>query len=121
VNEHPLFYVGVYSLIGLIGGVASLSSSAAQYTGALRASRQLFNQLLVGVVHATMRWHDTTPQGLGSLTPLARESFFTNIVIGRLLNRFGKDIETIDGTLAGSLQAVNSSLATFLAAILTVV
>ena len=38
-----------------------------------------------------------------------------------MLNRFGKDIETVDGTLAGSLQAVNSSLATFLASILTVV
>ena len=75
VNEHPLFYVAIYSLIGLIGGVASLSSAAAQYTGALRASRRMFNQLLVGVVHATMRWHDTTPQGLVSLSPLACQSF----------------------------------------------
>ncbi|KAF9447374.1 P-loop containing nucleoside triphosphate hydrolase protein [Macrolepiota fuliginosa MF-IS2] len=37
-----------------------------------------------------------------------------------MLNRFGKDIETIDMSLAGSLQAVNSSLASFFAAILTV-
>lgn len=121
VNERPLFYVAVYSLIGLIGGVASISSSAAQFTGALRASRQLFHQLLVGVVHATMRWHDTTPQGLASLAPLRVNCFLMNIAIGRLLNRFGKDIETIDSTLASSLQAVNASLATFLAAILTVV
>lgn len=37
-----------------------------------------------------------------------------------MLNRFGKDIETIDNNLASSLSAVNSSLATFAAAILTV-
>ncbi|KAG1799993.1 ABC transporter type 1, transmembrane domain-containing protein [Suillus subaureus] len=49
-----------------------------------------------------MRWHDVTPAG-------------------RMLNRFGKDIETIDTNLAGSLSAVNSSLATFAAAIITVV
>lgn len=40
--------------------------------------------------------------------------------IGRMLNRFGKDIETIDNNLASSLSAVNSSLATFAAAIITV-
>jgi len=72
-----------------------------QYTGALRASRVLFKQLLVSVVRATMRWHDTTPQG-------------------RMLNRFSKDIETVDSSLASSLQAVNSSLATFAASIITV-
>jgi len=40
--------------------------------------------------------------------------------IGRMLNRFGKDIETIDNNLASSLSAVNSSLASFAAAIITV-
>lgn len=39
---------------------------------------------------------------------------------GRMLNRFGKDIETIDTSLAGSMSSVNSSLATFGAAIITV-
>ncbi|KAG6881440.1 hypothetical protein C0995_001885, partial [Termitomyces sp. Mi166 len=73
----------------------------AQYTGALRASRILFRRLLETVVRATFRFHDTTPQG-------------------RLLNRFGKDIETIDSSLAGSLQAVNTSLANFFASIILV-
>ncbi|KAG6905178.1 hypothetical protein DXG01_004393 [Tephrocybe rancida] len=73
----------------------------AQYMGALRASRILFKQLLVTVVRATFRFHDTTPQG-------------------RMLNRFGKDIETIDSSLAGLLQAVNTSLANFFASIILV-
>ncbi|KAF8220884.1 multidrug resistance-associated ABC transporter [Tricholoma matsutake] len=99
--EHPLFYIGVYAIIGLSIALAGVVSVVAQYTGALRASRILFRQLLETVVRATFRFHDTTPQG-------------------RMLNRFGKDIETIDSSLAGSLQAVNSSLASFFASIITV-
>ncbi|KAG2740509.1 hypothetical protein P692DRAFT_20910442 [Suillus brevipes Sb2] len=92
-HEHPLFYVGVYALIGF---------ATATYNGALKASRSIFRKLLTGVVCATMRWHDVTPAG-------------------RMLNRFGKDIDTIDTNLASSLSAVNPSLATFAAAIITVV
>jgi hypothetical protein len=40
--DHPLFYVGVYAGIGLTTAFVSLCSVAAQYTGALRASRRLF-------------------------------------------------------------------------------
>ncbi|KAJ7579704.1 hypothetical protein C8J56DRAFT_281572 [Mycena floridula] len=100
-NEHPLFYVAVFAFIGLLKVVASISNTAVEYTGALRASRTLFRQLLVTVVRATFRFHDTTPQG-------------------RMLNRFGKDIETIDSSLAGSIEAVNFALAGFLSSILTV-
>lgn len=50
VYEHPLFYVGVYAAIGLANVIVGVSSTIAQYTGALRASRRLFRQLLVTVV-----------------------------------------------------------------------
>lgn len=41
---------------------------------------------------------------------------------GRLLNRFGKNVETvkIDSSLAGSFQAVNTSLAGFFVTIIMV-
>ncbi|KAJ7508849.1 hypothetical protein B0H11DRAFT_1962913 [Mycena galericulata] len=99
--EHPLFYVGIYAAIGLTTAFVSLCSVAAQYTGALRASRSLFKQLLVSVVRATFRFHDTTP-------------------LGRMLNRFGLDMDKIDSDLAGSLQTVNSSLAGFFASVITI-
>lgn len=89
-REHPFFYVGVYAAIGIGSAMIGVASSAVQYTGALKASRILFKyvgnvhyfggltidnctsrQLLVTVVRATFRFHDTTPQG-------------------RMLNRFGK-------------------------------
>ncbi|KAJ7057932.1 hypothetical protein C8F01DRAFT_1255822 [Mycena amicta] len=100
-SEHPLFYVGIYAAIGFTSAFITICSSVAQITGALRASRLLFKSLLVTVVRATFRFHDTTPQG-------------------RMLNRFGKDIETIDSSLSSSLQQVNSSLAGFAAALITV-
>ncbi|KAH9924948.1 multidrug resistance-associated ABC transporter [Amylocystis lapponica] len=101
-QEHPLFYIGIYAAITLSTGIVSITGVITQYTGALRASRVLFKRLLVTVVRATMRWHDVTPQG-------------------RMLNRFSKDVETVDSSLASSLQAVNSSLASFAASVITVV
>jgi hypothetical protein len=62
-KEHPLFFVGVYSALGLGSALLGVLTAIVQYTGALRASRVLFKQLLISVVRATMRWHDTTPQG----------------------------------------------------------
>ncbi|KAL5521010.1 hypothetical protein ACEPAG_8932 [Sanghuangporus baumii] len=101
-HEKPLFYVAVYALIGLATVVVSVTSSATQYTGALYASRTLFSRLLRTVVRATMRWMDTTPTG-------------------RILNRFSKDIETVDSNLASSLQAVNQSLASFFTSLVVIV
>jgi hypothetical protein len=62
-QKHPLFYIGIYAAIGLSTAFVSVASYVAQFTGALRASRLLFRRLLIGVVKATMRWHDVTPQG----------------------------------------------------------
>jgi len=63
-REHPLFYIGIYSALGLGTAFVGVLSAIVQYTGALRASKVLFMRLLVSVVRATMRWHDTTPQGI---------------------------------------------------------
>lgn len=62
-QTHPYFYVGVYAAITLSTGLINICGAIVQYTGALRASRVLFDRLLRSVVLATMRWHDVTPQG----------------------------------------------------------
>ena len=66
-----MFYVGIFAAIGIGGGLVLLLALIVQYAAALKASKKMFKQLLDTVVHATMRWFDTTPQG-------------------RLLNRFSK-------------------------------
>jgi hypothetical protein len=63
VHRHPLFYVGVYTGIGLATMLISVAMNAAQLSGALRASRTLFSRLLDSVMFATIRFHDTTPAG----------------------------------------------------------
>ncbi|KAI0048024.1 multidrug resistance-associated ABC transporter [Auriscalpium vulgare] len=100
-QAHPLFYIGVYAALCIGSALINVLVLATQYTGALRASRLLFTRLVETVVRSTMRWYDTTPQG-------------------RILNRFGKDVETIDTTLVSSLQAVNTSLAALAASLITV-
>lgn len=62
--EKPLFYVYVYLGIGLASTLAGFISTVIQYIGSYLASRTMFKRLLGGVVGATMRWHDTTPQGV---------------------------------------------------------
>jgi len=61
-DEHPMFYVGVFAAIGIGGGLVLLLTLIVRYVAALRASKKLFKQLLDAVVHATMRWFNTTPQ-----------------------------------------------------------
>ncbi|KAF8502967.1 multidrug resistance-associated ABC transporter [Gautieria morchelliformis] len=101
-NDHPLFYVAIYAAIAFGAVAISILNVSVQYSGGIRASKLIFRQLLVAVVRATMRWHDSTPTG-------------------RMLNRFSKDIETVDTSLGSSLQAVNASMATLFASVVTVI
>lgn len=82
-KEHhsPLFYITVYILIGFACSFVSIAKEYASYSGSLRASRLLFNELLESVMSAKVRFFDSTP-------------------VGRIMNRFSKDIEAIDQELA---------------------
>ncbi|KDQ16443.1 hypothetical protein BOTBODRAFT_186497 [Botryobasidium botryosum FD-172 SS1] len=100
-NAHPMFYVGVFAAIGLGAALLSTINLVIQYAGAYRASKRLFSRLLATVIHAPMRWFDTTPTG-------------------RILNRFSKDVETVDSSLSSSIRTTSQWIASFTAAILTV-
>ncbi|CAG8441509.1 9619_t:CDS:10 [Funneliformis caledonium] len=62
----------------------AMSRLALLYYGSLRASRILYEALLYKIIRAPLRFFDTTP-------------------VGRILNRFSRDFETIDSTLTGNL------------------
>ncbi|KAJ7064766.1 multidrug resistance-associated ABC transporter [Mycena amicta] len=73
----PLFYVGIYAALTFAGlGVKTLRWYIL-YSGSIKASRELFQGLLHSVLLANIRFHDTISRG-------------------RLLNRFGRDLEGID-------------------------
>lgn len=73
----------VFLCISASGALALLSYISLGYYISIRASRFLFDALLQRLTRAPTRFFDTTP-------------------IGRILNRFTTDINTIDGALQSS-------------------
>lgn len=69
------------------------------YLAGYAASRKLHNLILSGVFHAPMAFFDTTP-------------------IGRIINRFAKDIESVDTSLPSSF---SSSFSTFVSISTTII
>ncbi|KAJ7761604.1 hypothetical protein DFH07DRAFT_903306 [Mycena maculata] len=103
--ERPLFYAGIYAAIGFFGVTVHLLSAilkvAMEHIGALKASHTLYRRMLGSVVRATFRFHDITPQG-------------------RMLNRFGRDIEIIDNQIVWSMSEVSNALGGFIVSVMTV-
>jgi ABC-type multidrug transport system fused ATPase/permease subunit len=80
-------------------GTASFATQLFIYLSAYAASRQLHYSVLLGVLRAPMSFFDTTP-------------------IGRVINRFAKDVESIDSSLPSSF---SSSFSTLTQVIITIV
>lgn len=76
----------VYASLGGLQCFSILSGSFGLSRGAVRASKRLHVNLLEGVMHSPMAFFDTTP-------------------IGRVVNRFAKDIDVIDSTIPGSFRS----------------
>lgn len=74
------YFLLMYALINFGVALVSLIRSLFLAFVALTASRAMFNDMLATVLHAPMSFFDTTP-------------------VGRLVNRFSKDIYTIDEKL----------------------
>lgn len=75
------YYLSVYALIGLVYTVMSFVREAVVFYGSLRASKRIHEQLLHGLMRAKFKFFDSTP-------------------LGRIINRFSKDIEAIDQEVA---------------------
>ncbi|GJJ07979.1 hypothetical protein Clacol_002186 [Clathrus columnatus] len=101
-NDNPLFYVTIYCGLGILSSLLVTVGEWVWLTAGMRSGLVLFCQLLSKLSTATFRFFDTTPTG-------------------RILNRFGKDFETIDSNLSFSLYFVSSSVASFMGAVITVI
>ncbi|KAK9359938.1 P-loop containing nucleoside triphosphate hydrolase protein [Lipomyces starkeyi] len=71
------YYFWVYGLASVTYIIISILRIFIIFMGVVKASKRIFKLLLESVLRATPRFFDTTP-------------------VGRILNRFSKDIETID-------------------------
>ncbi|KAG8290821.1 Canalicular multispecific organic anion transporter 1, variant 2 [Homalodisca vitripennis] len=88
VPEKRSFYLEIYTLYGVGQVVAVLASAYTLALATVLASQHLHLSMLTNVLRSPMSFFDTTPTG-------------------RIVNRFGKDIEVVDNTLPFS---VNNAL-----------
>ncbi|XP_053393095.1 multidrug resistance-associated protein 1-like isoform X1 [Mercenaria mercenaria] len=77
--------LGIYGLLGFIQGVFVVAGALSLYIGNVRAGRTLHAAILGNVARSPMSFFDTTP-------------------LGRILNRFSKDIDILDVTIAHNFQ-----------------
>ncbi|GAB0192161.1 ATP-binding cassette sub-family C member 2 [Grus japonensis] len=89
--------IGVFGALGVSQALFLLFATILSAQGAMRASRVMHQQLLSNILRAPMSFFDTTPTG-------------------RIVNRFAKDIFTIDETIPMSFR---SWLSCFMAIIST--
>ena len=78
-------FLGVYAGLGLFQALFILIGSFALSIGGILASQSLHDGMLSNILRSPMAFFDTTP-------------------LGRILNRFSKDIYTIDEAIPNSLR-----------------
>ena len=92
-------YLGVYGGLGLGQAVAVIFASLFLYISTLTGANKLHHIMLGNVLRSPMSFFDTTPQG-------------------RILNRFGKDVDVLDSTMPmiirGWITCLLAVLSTFL-------
>jgi len=86
-NDDLNYYLSIYVIISLSQIAISSCQYAWVYYGSLRASSDMYLTLLHSILRAPLRFFDTTP-------------------VGRILNRFSKDFETIDSNLPNDIIGV---------------
>ena len=91
------YYIGVYMLIGLLFVLNSILNLGVIFKGSLNASGTLHARLLEAVLRAKFKFFDITP-------------------LGQIMNRFSKDLQSIDQDVSivasGMLQGLFSLTAT---------
>ncbi|CDH08440.1 probable ATP-dependent bile acid permease [Zygosaccharomyces bailii ISA1307] len=102
VGPHStVYYLMIYFLIGVAQSLLSAFKTILSFVAGIQASRKIFNLLLNKVLHAKLRFFDATP-------------------IGRIMNRFSKDIEAVDQELTPFFEGTFYSLVTCLSTVVLI-
>ncbi|KAF8533369.1 P-loop containing nucleoside triphosphate hydrolase protein [Trichophaea hybrida] len=95
------YYLGVYALLGLVYTFLSFLREVIVFAGSLKASREIHQALLYNVMRAKGRFFDSTP-------------------LGRIMNRFSKDLEAIDQEVAPVALGMIHSLGSVIAIVILI-
>ena len=80
-------YLGIYGLLGTLTAVGICSVTLITAVGGLNASTKLHDNMLHSVLRAPMSFFDTNPKG-------------------RVVNRFAKDVDLVDGSIPNTFGAL---------------
>jgi ATP-binding cassette subfamily C (CFTR/MRP) protein 1 len=94
--------LGVYGGLGAAQTIALLILSILIAITTLNASKRMHKNMLVSVLHCPMSFYDTTP-------------------LGRIVNRFAKDVDICDNTLPMNIQQWLNTAFSFLGTIVLIV
>ncbi|KAK4042218.1 P-loop containing nucleoside triphosphate hydrolase protein [Parachaetomium inaequale] len=84
IQGNLAFYLGIYVALAISSSIIGTLKFPYIYIGSIRASRKLFAKLNFTILHTPIRWLDTVP-------------------VGRILNRYTADFNTIDSQLANAV------------------
>lgn len=82
-----LYYISIYAIIGVTYAIFASFRVFITFFAGIRASNRIFKQVLTTILRAKLRFFDKTP-------------------IGRIMNRFSKDIESVDQELTPFAEGV---------------
>ncbi|EIW84231.1 P-loop containing nucleoside triphosphate hydrolase protein [Coniophora puteana RWD-64-598 SS2] len=85
------FYMGIYAALGISTSLSMFLMGVMFAMLTYYASQRLHSKALDRVIHAPMNFFDTTP-------------------LGRIIGRFGKDIDTVDNTIGDSMRMLMATL-----------
>ena len=83
-GHSPWHFIAIYALVSLTICILMFCQSVVTRISGVESSKNLFRGLLSTVLHASMSFHDTTP-------------------LGRVTNRFSRDVNILDDTLPDKL------------------
>ncbi|SMR55073.1 unnamed protein product [Zymoseptoria tritici ST99CH_1E4] len=84
-NTSTGIYIGVYAALGVTQALLMFAFSVALTMYGTKSSKVMLNRAITRVLRAPMSFFDTTP-------------------LGRITNRFSKDVDTMDNTLTDSIR-----------------
>lgn len=94
--------MSIYSVLGIAQGFLIFAMQLIQKLAAYSAGRHLHWIILMGVLHAPVSFFDTTP-------------------IGRIINRFAKEIESVDTSLPNAVSQVLTTLVTVITTLIILI
>ncbi|KAH9945256.1 P-loop containing nucleoside triphosphate hydrolase protein [Epithele typhae] len=100
-NFGDAFYMGIYAALGISQAITFFMLGATFASLTYFASQRMHKDAIWRVMHAPMSFFETTP-------------------LGRIMNRFSKDIDTIDNTLGDAMRMLVATFANIMGAIILI-